>query len=152
MGKKDDLIARAKALSIELDSSETISDLEAKIALAESLNGDGGDKGEDTPPGNDEGNDSVPGNDENSDDEETPEGDEGPVMVKRARVNRGSTRRLMRCHASLNAALDAAIKEFDLQVYEADKDGERTGEWEVVKGLRAVREGVNEAINKLIAG
>ena len=152
MGKKDDLIARAKALSIELDSSETIADLEAKIALAESLNGgNDDDKGNDTPPGDDQGNDSVPGNDEGSDDEETPEEDAGPV-VKRARVNRGSTRRLMRCHASLNAALDAAIKEFDLQVYEADKDGERTGEWEVVKGLRAVREGVNEAINKLIAG
>lgn len=32
MGKKDDLIAKAQELGIELDSSETIADLEAKIA------------------------------------------------------------------------------------------------------------------------
>lgn len=35
MGKKDDLIAEARGLGIELDSSETIADLEAKIAQAE---------------------------------------------------------------------------------------------------------------------
>lgn len=35
MGKKDDLIAKATDMGIELDSRETIADLEAKIAAAE---------------------------------------------------------------------------------------------------------------------
>lgn len=35
MGKKDELIEKAKNLDIELDSNETIADLEAKIAAQE---------------------------------------------------------------------------------------------------------------------
>lgn len=35
MGKKDDLIAKAKELGVDLDSTETIADLEAKIAAHE---------------------------------------------------------------------------------------------------------------------
>lgn len=41
MGKKDDLVAEAKSLGIELDSSETISDLGAKIAAHKAAAGDG---------------------------------------------------------------------------------------------------------------
>lgn len=36
MAKKDDLIREAKGLGIELDSNETVADLEAKIAVAKS--------------------------------------------------------------------------------------------------------------------
>lgn len=35
MAKKDELIEKAKGLEIELDSNETVADLEAKIAAAE---------------------------------------------------------------------------------------------------------------------
>lgn len=59
MGKKDDLIAKATELGIELDSTETIADLEAKIAAHEAT-ADGEEKPDDQPQAADAGAPSEP--------------------------------------------------------------------------------------------
>lgn len=114
MAKKDDLIEEAKGLGIELDSNETVADLEAKIAAAPAT--------------------------------ATVEGE-----VKRSKVNRGSRRRIERAITKLNTEIDAAIKEFDLQAFVADEDGNRTGEWPAVTRLREAKAEVNEQVNQLLA-
>lgn len=115
MAKKDDLIEEAKGLGIELDSNETVADLEAKVAAAKAP---------------------------------------APVdgEVKRSKVNRGSRRRIERAITKLNTEIDAAIKEFDLQAFVADEDGNRTGEWAAVTRLREAKAEVNEQVNQLLAG
>lgn len=126
MARKDDLIETAKGLGIELDSNETIADLEAKIAEQEAAaslepvegGGEPGNVGE----------------------------------IKRAKVNRGSRRRIERAISKLNSEIDAAIKEFDMQAFVADDDGNRVDEWDAVKALRTARAVVNEQVNQLLAG
>lgn len=108
---KAELAAKAKGMGIELDSSETIADLEAKIAAKEA----------------------------------EPKATQGP---QRRRVNRGSTRRIVNALTTFDKAAEAFIKEIDLQFFEADDKGERTGEWEFVKFLREMRAGVQTEINK----
>ncbi len=72
--------------------------------------------------------------------------------VKRSKVNRGSRRRIERAITKLNTEIDAAIKEFDLQAFVADEDGNRTGEWPAVTRLREAKAEVNEQVNQLLAG
>ena len=127
MTKKDDLIAEAKALGVELDSNETVADLEAKIGRPKAdLEIKNASKGR------------------------------GPLQIEgqvtRAKVNRGSRRRIERAITSLNKELDAAIKELDLQAFVADEDGNRTGEWPAVIRLREAKAALNDDVNQLLAG
>lgn len=117
MAKKDDLIEEAKGLGIELDSNETVADLEAKIAEAKAA---------------------------------LPAPVEGELT--RSKVNRGSRRRIERAITRLNEEMDAAIKEFDLQAFVADEDGNRTAEWSAVTRLREAKAEVNDQVNQLLAG
>lgn len=122
MAKKDDLIAQAKSMGIELDSNETVADLEAKIEA-----------------------------------EAAEQAEEGAALahldgVKRSKVNRGSRRRIERAITRLNEEMDAAIKEFDLQAFVADEDGNRTAEWPAVTRLREAKAEVNDQVNQLLAG
>ncbi|ANH49097.1 hypothetical protein [Tritonibacter mobilis] len=71
MGKKDDLIAKATELGIELDSTETIADLEAKIAAHEAT-ADGEGESDVQPEAADAGATSEP--DEQAEDEGDAEG------------------------------------------------------------------------------
>jgi len=86
---------------------------------------------------------------------EKPEAEAQPLQiegeVRRAKVNRGSRRRIERSASQLNAALDAAIADLDTLAFVADDDGTRIAEWPAVKVLRATKELVNEAISELLA-
>ena len=119
MTKKDDLIEQAKSMNIELDSNETIADLEAKIE-AEVVTV------------TDKFTVSVEGE------------------LKRSKVSRGSRRRIERAMARMNTDMDWLIAELDMQACITDETGNRTGEWPVVTGLRAVKTGVNQDVNKLL--
>jgi len=70
--------------------------------------------------------------------------------LARRRVNRGSTRRIRNALTAFDTACAAFIKEMDLQFYEADDEGNRTGEWEFVKHLKKMREGVTQEVNAQI--
>lgn len=126
MARKDDLIEEAQSLGIELDASETIADLEAKIAVHHAQGNDGGDG--------------------SSDESAAVSGGE----VKRRRLNRGSRRRLERTLSRLNIEIDQAIKELDLQAFVADDDGNRVAEWPLVSEMREFRAHVNERITAQI--
>jgi hypothetical protein len=69
-----------------------------------------------------------------------------PGGLTRRKVNRGSTRRIARAHSAFQAALTAFADELDLQVYITNEDGKRTGEAELVKGLRALGPEISEQI------
>jgi hypothetical protein len=122
MAKKDDLIAQAKSMGIELDSNETVADLEAKIEAKAA---------------------------EQAEEGAALAHLDG---VKRSKVNRGSRRRIERAITSLNKEIDAAIKELDMQAFVADDDGKRTGEWPAVTRLREAKAEVNDQVNQLLAG
>jgi len=111
MTEKEKLEAKAKDMGIELDSSETIADLKAKIAAKEA--------------------------------EPKPEPE-----LQRRRLNRGSTRRITNALSKFDKAAEEFTKEMDLQFFEADADGNRTGEWDFVKALREMRTGVMAEVNK----
>ena len=68
--------------------------------------------------------------------------------LTRRRINRGSTRRIMKAVTAFDKGMEAFIKEIDLQFYEADDKGERVREWDMVKSLRLMRQGVIEEINQ----
>ena len=108
---KAELTAKALALGIELDSSETVADLEAKIAAEEA--------------------------------KPQPEPE-----LQRRRINRGSTRRITSALSKFDKAAEEFTKEIDLQFFEADADGNRTGEWGFVKGLREMRTQITTEVNK----
>lgn len=130
MPKKDDLIAEAKRLEIELDGTETVAVLEKMVAVA--LGG-----AEIVPP---------------VEEAQQLEGAMTPHEVKRRKVNRGSRRRIERTVAALNSQMDAAIKELDLQAFVADDDGNRVGEWPAVARLREAKARINADVNQLLAG
>lgn len=67
--------------------------------------------------------------------------------LKRHKVGRGSTRRIGRAVAMIDAQMAEFIKEIDLQFYEADKDGNRVGEWEFVSKLREIRSDILGTVN-----
>jgi len=138
MPKKDDLIDAANARGLVLDGNETIAMLEGMIDRHDEHQGDGEGDGEGEYQGDGEGT--------SRDFEERQ-----PPNVVRAKVTRGSRRRIERAMARLSLDLDEAIKEFDAQVFEADAEGNRTGDWSVVKGLKGVKKGVNDAVNDLLA-
>lgn len=156
MAKKHDLIEEAKGLGIELDSNETVADLEAKISFAKS-------------------DAAVQAIEKEAKElgvellyNETPEelekkfsdarkalssgGTKADGELTRSKVNRGSRRRIERAITRLNEEIDAAIKEFDLQAFIADEDGNRTAEWPAVTRLRAAKADVNDQVNQLLAG
>lgn len=168
MTKKDDLIAKAIDLGIELDSTETIADLEAKIAakLAElDDEDDAPDESEEQPGVYVLADDSTlhrlpPGEylvkqgfgvAEISDSRGDGSAAEPEPAVSRHRVNRGSRRRIERAVAALDTQIDAAIKEFDLQAYVTDEEGKRIGEWPAVTRLREVKAEINRMVNQLLA-
>ena len=122
MGKKDDLVAEAASLGIELDSSETIADLEAKIAAHKAGAG---------------GGETISG---------APEGG----TLTRRKINRGSTRRITRALDKFGKDMDAFIAEIDLQAYVADENGERIGEAPLVKALRDMKAGVTQEVNGIL--
>lgn len=124
MGKKDDLVAEATKLGIELDSSETIADLEAKITAHKAELEAASQK--------DAGNNTS-------------------GALTRRKVNRGSTRRITRALQNFNKGVDEFIKELDLQVYMADEDGNRTGEAPMVKALREMKENLTNGVNEIIS-
>mgnify|MGYP000433407065 CR=1 FL=1 len=72
----------------------------------------------------------------------------GDPKLTRRKVNRGSTRRITNAMGKFDAAMGDFIKEMDLQFFEADADGNRTGEWDFVKALREMRTGVMAEVNK----
>lgn len=122
MGKKDELIEKAKGLGIALDSNETVADLEAKIAAHEA-----------------DQKAAAAG------DEDKPEGE-----LKRRRVNRGSRRRIERALASFQKACDEFAKELDLQLFMADEEGERIGQWPLVKDVTRFKDGITAEINGVL--
>jgi hypothetical protein len=71
--------------------------------------------------------------------------------VKRAKVGRGSRRRIERAINVLNAALDEATKELDMQVFLADAEGNRIAEWPVVPAMRDFKNRLNEEVNMVLA-
>lgn len=118
MSKKDELIEKAKSLGIELDSNETVADLEAKIAAY---------SGEEGP---------------------EPEGTTGAAgELVRRRVNRGSRRRIERALTAFQKACDAFAEEMDLQLFMADEDGERIGRWPVVDDVEGFKSHITNEIN-----
>ena len=108
---KAELMAEAQGMGIELDSSETVADLEAKIAA------------------------------EKAKPKVEPE-------LQRRRINRGSTRRITNALSKFDKAAEEFTKEMDLQFFEADDKGERTGEWDFVKDLREMRTQITAEVNK----
>lgn len=74
-----------------------------------------------------------------------------PSTLTRAKVNRGSRRRIERAITHLNAEIDAALRELDHQAFLADENGNRTGEWNAVTILRKARQEVNELVNELLS-
>lgn len=69
----------------------------------------------------------------------------------RTKMNRGSTRRIVRALTEFDKAVDAFIKELDLQFFQVGEDGERVGPAEVVKGLREMRTAVSAEVSQLVA-
>ncbi len=122
MGKKDDLIAEATSLGIDLDSNETIAVLEAKIAAHKAGPGAG---------------ETISG---------APEGG----TLTRRKINRGSTRRITRALEKFGKDMDAFIGEIDLQAYVVDENGERMGEAPLVKALRNMKAGVTHEVNGIL--
>jgi hypothetical protein len=59
-------------------------------------------------------------------------------VVARLRLNRGSTRRIVRAMEAYKAASEAFIKEIDLQFFEADENGERVAPWAFVLEFQEV--------------
>ena len=80
---------------------------------------------------------------------ETPE-PPAPANIVRRKINRGSSRRIENALTAFESAVDAFIKEMDLQIYEADEEGERTGEWSLLQGLRDVRNGCRHEVNEIL--
>lgn len=148
MGKKDELIAEAQRLGVELDSNETIADLEAKIAAHKAAAEPTVGPGETISATTDEpahvddvSGDEVAGGDES----------EAEPTLKRHKINRGSMRRLQRALAEFQTSIDATVKEMDRQAYLVDDSGARVGEWSLVTYLKDVREKTTLAVNEVLS-
>lgn len=124
MGKKDDLIAEAKNLDIELDSNETIPELEAKIAERNAQNNLPKVKGEVAKT-------------------------EGELVCRR--VNRGSRRRIERALLAFQKACDEFAKEIDLQLFLADDKGERIGQWPLVEAVGEFKNGMTQEVTQAMS-
>lgn len=82
-----------------------------------------------------------------------PAEDEAPPepAVQRRKVGRGSTRRIIRAKAALDAALVLFRKEMDREVYQVDANGERTGAWPVLTEVDAFRASIVAQVNEILA-
>lgn len=78
-------------------------------------------------------------------------GDNTVPALMRRRVNRGSRRRMERALKKFNTDIDAAIKEFDLQAFIADEDGNREEDWPLVGEMRRFRQHVIDQVNGLLS-
>jgi hypothetical protein len=74
------------------------------------------------------------------------------LTIKRAKINRGSRRRIERAMSRFNAEMDAAIKELDMQAFVTDEAGKRTAEWPLVTDMRDMKAHINKMVNGLLAG
>lgn len=74
-----------------------------------------------------------------------------PGGVTRRKVNRGSTRRLVRALENFDKAIDVFITEVDIQAFVTDEKGERIDELEMVKGLRSLKQEVANGIAEITA-
>lgn len=113
MAKKDDLIAEANEIGLDLSGDETVAEIEAKMADHKAASAG------------------------------------APV---RRKVNRGSTRRIVRGLEAFDKAIAEFIKEIDLQHYIADTHGKRMGPSPVVEKLTAMREEIRNDINEILEG
>jgi len=83
-----------------------------------------------------------------------PAGGEAPEaapVVKRAKVGRGSTRRIVRAFTDWEAATKAFIDEMDAQTFVADDDGSRCGSSPIVLGMRDALEDTRHEVNDILA-
>jgi hypothetical protein len=78
------------------------------------------------------------------------QGGAGQVEVQRRKVGRGSTRRIVRAKDTLDAALAAFRKEMDLEVYQVDTDGQRSGPWPVLVEIDAFRVSIAKAVSEIL--
>lgn len=72
------------------------------------------------------------------------------TVTKRARLGRGSARRITRNTDTLTAAIDAFCKDMDFDVYQVDDEGNRVGKWPVLESLAKVRDAVREEVNYVL--
>lgn len=73
-----------------------------------------------------------------------------PPEVKRHKINRGSSRRIMRAKEAFLEACKAFADEMDRQVYVVDEKGNRTAEAPIVTEVQAFARKANEEVNKLL--
>lgn len=72
-----------------------------------------------------------------------------PVIARR-KVNRGSTRRVIRALDAFQAAAEAFEKELDLQFYEVNDKGERVGPAPVTVDVRAIRLALGDRVRQML--
>ena len=75
--------------------------------------------------------------------------DDGPELKRRS-VSRGSNRRLLRAMTAFEAAFDTFIKEVDLQLFMADDEGKRVGEWPFIGGLRESKAAIKQEMDAVL--
>ena len=69
-----------------------------------------------------------------------------PVKLKRAKVNRGSSRRIVRASEAIELALNEFGTEMDRQVFVIGENGERSGPWPFLRDVAAFRDAVRAAV------
>jgi hypothetical protein len=62
--------------------------------------------------------------------------------VRQRRVNRGSRRRIENAKTNFNKAFEGFVREIDIQFFEADEKGNRTGDWSMIKELRELKQAI----------
>ena len=73
--------------------------------------------------------------------------EEPKANLTRRRDNRGSTRRIVKALEAFDAACVAFAREIDLQYFDADADGVRTGSWDFVGEIKMFQGYALQTIN-----
>lgn len=79
----------------------------------------------------------------------------GPVessapVVARSKQSRGSLRRLVKAQEEFAAACNQFITEADRLVHEVDAQGRRSGEWDLVSDVKAMKRRVVGEVNAMV--
>ena len=75
-----------------------------------------------------------------------------PGGVTRRKVNRGSTRRIVRAFENVEKAMAEFTREMDIQVFVTDKDGERTGKAPITLMAEDMTSQLRAEVNKITSG
>jgi hypothetical protein len=137
---KVELAAHARGLGVEVEQTDTKADIQRKIdALSEPQ-----PDPEAQPEAEPEAPAPLP--------EVMPEPEPAHPATMRAKVNRGSNRRIQRAKDDLDGAFERTIAELDRQLFTADENGNRIGRAPVVVWLEAQRRAFDLEVQKILKG